>query len=122
MARVRKEGTAPELVLRKALQARGLRPGSAKIVGSPDLVFYRRRLAVFVDGCFWHGCPKHGSVPKRNASFWIEKILRNQHRDLTVNRELRGKQWTVVRVWEHEVRGRLHQVVTRIQLALDQKA
>lgn len=69
----------------------------------PDFVFPRLRVAVFVDGCFWHGCPKHATWPKTRAAFWKAKIEGNRARDRRVNRELRKRGWTVVRVWEHEL-------------------
>ena len=73
------------------------------IFGRPDFVFSRLKVAVFVDGCFWHGCPKHGSRPKQNRKFWETKIARNRARDRKVTRVLRGKGWRVVRIWEHEL-------------------
>ena len=69
----------------------------------PDFVFAGRRLAVFVDGCFWHGCPLHATQPKQNAKFWREKIARNQARDRLVTRRLRARGWRVARFWEHEL-------------------
>ena len=74
-----------------------------KVFGHPDFVFLRLRLAVFVDGCFWHGCPMHKTFPKNNAVFWREKIARNQARDRLVSRELRRDGWRVMRIWEHEL-------------------
>lgn len=70
----------------------------------PDFVFSRLRVAVFVDGCFWHGCPRHGTRPRTNARFWRDKIARNQARDRQVSRLLRKLGWRVVRVWEHELK------------------
>jgi len=72
-------------------------------LGRPDFVFPARRLAVFVDGCFWHGCPRHGTMPKGNRSFWRAKITRNRERDREVGAELRRLGWKVLRVWEHEL-------------------
>ena len=69
----------------------------------PDFVFPAHRLAVFVDGCFWHGCPLHATQPKQNAKFWREKIAQNQTRDALVTRTLRRAGWRVLRVWEHEL-------------------
>jgi DNA mismatch endonuclease (patch repair protein) len=69
----------------------------------PDFVFRTQRLAVFVDGCFWHGCPRHATWPRQNAKFWREKILRNRTRDRLVTRTLRAHGWTVLRLWEHEL-------------------
>ena len=74
------------------------------LFGSPDFVFAKRRFAVFVDGCFWHGCPKHLRKPKGNRKFWREKVLRNRKRDRTVTRHLRRAGWRVLRIWEHELK------------------
>lgn len=71
--------------------------------GRPDFVFPAKRLAVFVDGCFWHGCPRHGTMPKENRRFWQAKITRNRERDREVGAELRRLGWKVLRVWEHEL-------------------
>ena len=72
----------------------------------PDFVFQKLKTAVFVDGCFWHGCPRHATWPRTRAAFWLAKITGNKARDRHVNRLLRAKGWTVVRVWEHELRRR----------------
>jgi DNA mismatch endonuclease (patch repair protein) len=69
----------------------------------PDFVFRQERLAVFVDGCFWHGCPRHGTQPKGNRTFWKKKIAGNIARDRLVNRALRRANWNVLRIWEHEL-------------------
>jgi DNA mismatch endonuclease, patch repair protein len=70
----------------------------------PDFVFPKHRLAVFVDGCFWHSCPKHATKPKNNASFWRRKLAGNKRRDWLVNRTLRRAGWRVFRIWEHALR------------------
>jgi DNA mismatch endonuclease, patch repair protein len=75
-----------------------------QLPGRPDFVFRRERVAVFVDGCFWHACPRHGSLPKSNADFWHKKLAANVARDDAVSRELRQLGWFVIRLWEHEVR------------------
>jgi DNA mismatch endonuclease (patch repair protein) len=72
------------------------------IVVRPDIVFTRRRVAVFVDGCFWHGCPEHGELPVANRAFWRGKLERNALRDKRVDAALSAAGWRVVRVWEHE--------------------
>jgi DNA mismatch endonuclease (patch repair protein) len=74
------------------------------VFGSPDFVFREARLAVFVDGCFWHGCPVHGSLPDSNQLFWIRKLNQNKKRDLLVSRELRNAGWLVIRIWHHELK------------------
>jgi DNA mismatch endonuclease (patch repair protein) len=70
----------------------------------PDFIFPKQKVALFVDGCFWHGCPKHSNIPKNNQEFWAKKLQGNKTRDKFVNRELRKMGWRVVRVWEHELK------------------
>ena len=85
----------------------------------PDFVFRRERVIVFVDGCFWHGCPLHGTSPKDNRAFWRKKITANQTRDRRVHRALRQAGWKVLRIWEHSLRPKgLPAVIGRIQRAL----
>lgn len=87
-------------------QASGLKAVRSSGTVKPDFVFPKLRTAAFVDGCFWHGCPKHATQPRTNAKFWREKIAGNRARDRRVNRALRKRGWTVIRVWEHELRRR----------------
>lgn len=72
--------------------------------GKPDFAFRAERLAVFVDGCFWHGCPEHSRLPKSNQGYWQRKLSKNKERDARVTRELRLKGWNVVRLWQHDLR------------------
>jgi DNA mismatch endonuclease (patch repair protein) len=107
MSRVRRRDTAPELELRSELHRRGLRyrVDRRPLKGVPsraDLVFGPAKVAVYVDGCFWHSCPEHGTMPRSNEAFWQDKLARNRERDATVNELLAAAGWTVVRVWEHE--------------------
>jgi DNA mismatch endonuclease (patch repair protein) len=74
-----------------------------KVFGKPDFIFRKIRLALFVDGCFWHCCRKHCKIPAGNRAFWVKKFAANKARDLRVNRELRKLGWQVVRVWEHDI-------------------
>lgn len=74
-----------------------------KLPGTPDIAFVRARVAVFVDGCFWHGCPEHYTSPKTNTEFWAEKIATNRARDERVQADLSAEGWTTVRLWEHQV-------------------
>jgi DNA mismatch endonuclease (patch repair protein) len=106
MSRIRSRGNkATELALAKLLRRNKITGWrrNQKIFGKPDFMFRNARLAVFVDGCFWHGCPKHGTKPKGNAAFWRKKISRNQARDRLVTRTLRSANWRVLRIWEHEL-------------------
>jgi DNA mismatch endonuclease (patch repair protein) len=90
-----------------------------KIFGKPDFIFRQVRLALFVDGCFWHGCPKHGTKPKGNAAFWRRKFSRNIARDRLVTRTLRRSGWRVLRIWEHELAKKNHaRLLQRIQKSL----
>ncbi len=105
--RQRPRDTAPELALRRLLHARGLRyrvdvaplPGLRR---RADVVFTRARLVVFVDGCFWHRCPQHGTSPRSNADWWRDKLDRNVRRDRDTDRTFTQAGWQVLRVWEHE--------------------
>ena len=99
--------TKPELRLRKELHALGLRYRVAarplpQIRRTADVVFTRARIAVFIDGCFWHGCPTHHTVAKTNAEFWAAKIEGNMRRDRETDALLEDKDWLVIRIWEHE--------------------
>ena len=107
MSRLGSRDTAPEIALRSELHRRGFRfridrrpvPG---VRSRADLVLGPAKVAVYVDGCFWHRCPEHGTMPKANADFWDRKLKRNQERDLEVDRLLDERGWKVVRIWEHE--------------------
>lgn len=107
MRRVGREDTAVEIALRRALFKRGLRYRKnyhpvAGLRTRADIVFVRPRVAVYVDGCFWHGCPAHATWPKTNVRFWREKIEANIARDRRIDTELERTGWEVVRVWAHE--------------------
>ena len=87
----------------------------ALLPGKPDLIFRAAKLAVFVDGCFWHGCPRHGRTPKTRVAFWTAKLARNAQRDRDVTRALRAAGWTVFRIWECALaRSRAGRTVARI--------
>lgn len=107
MSRLARRDTEPEMALRRELHARGLRyrvqvrvPGNRR--RTVDIAFTRARLAVFVDGCFWHGCPEHGILPRTNSEWWTWKIARNVARDQDTTRLLENSGWSVLRLWEHE--------------------
>lgn len=90
----------------------------ARVFGNPDFVFPNHRLAVFVDGCFWHGCPKHATQPASNRAFWREKLARNKTRDRLVTRTLKQRGWFVLRVWQHELKKKSPLCIRRIISAL----
>ncbi|GAA1841211.1 very short patch repair endonuclease [Microlunatus capsulatus] len=107
MSRLRRRDNGPELALRRLLHASGLRyrvawpvPGQRR--RTIDIAFTRLHLAVFVDGCFWHGCPQHLHLPRTNAAWWVRKIETNRARDADVTAQLGSLGWTVMRFWEHE--------------------
>ncbi len=122
MARVRSKNTDSELALRRAVWKEGLRYRlHTRLPGTPDIAFPGARVAVFVDGCFWHGCPEHYTRPVRNAEFWRAKLKRNQARDKRVDRELDVAGWLVVRIWEHELRDDLNACVRRVRRAVSRR-
>lgn len=99
--------TKPELALRRAVHALGLRYRVSKrpVPGfnrTADLVFTRARIAVFLDGCFWHGCPEHHTKAATNAEYWADKVEQNRRRDAETNRRLEEEGWRVIRIWAHE--------------------
>lgn len=107
MARFGRRDTAPELAVRRELHRRGRRffvdrPVSTRCRVRPDLVFPRARVAVFVDGCFWHFCPDHTHLPKADAELWHRKLLANRQRDARNEAILVREGWRVVRGWEHD--------------------
>ena len=134
MSRIRSRGNkATELALVRVFRAEGItgwrrhfeirkaESGKQKFKVRPDFVFPKLRVAVFVDGCFWHGCPKHETRPKNNASFWRKKFARNISRDRLVTRTLRRDGWRVLRIWEHELARRNEaRLLRRIRKALEE--
>lgn len=103
MSRMPRKDTVPELRLRHMLYRLGYRYRvHPNLPGRPDIAFSRVRLAVFMDGCFWHACSEHGAIPKNNREWWRQKLARNVARDAEKDDTLRSLGWTVIRVWEHE--------------------
>ncbi|MCB1236857.1 MAG: DNA mismatch endonuclease Vsr [Verrucomicrobiae bacterium] len=122
MGRVRSRGNkSTEVAMARLLRQFGLAGWRRHLdlPGRPDFAYRREKIAIFVDGCFWHGCPKCYRRPKSNQKFWDRKVLQNQARDRRVNRLLRAKGWKVVRVWEHQLEAR-ERVAKRLQRHLDE--
>jgi len=117
----RRTDTKPEIRIRSALHRRGhrfrkdhlLRIGTVRV--RPDVVFTRWKVAVFVDGCFWHGCPEHQHLPRSNRDYWVPKLAANVERDRRVDAALASAGWVVVRIWEHTV---LDDAVAAVEVAL----
>ena len=123
MSRQVSKDTAAELAVRRLLHAAGLRyrveypvPGMAR--RRIDVAFTRAKVAVLIDGCFWHGCPQHATQPKANAEWWRKKLDRNMARDLETTEHLVAQGWTVLRFWEHEAPGT---VAERVAAAVEQR-
>ena len=120
MQSVRREDTAPEMRLRKALWGAGLRYRKQRRVldAKPDICFVGPQVAVFVDGCFWHGCPDHYKPPLSNRDYWLAKLERNRARDRKNDRDLADAGWLVLRFWECQVKQNLEGVVAKVHTAL----
>jgi DNA mismatch endonuclease (patch repair protein) len=119
MRRIARRDTDCELRLRSRLHSLGLRYRVDHLIRGigtkPDIVFKRAKLAIFIDGCYWHGCPKHGTIPKTNTAFWLEKIKGNRDRDERLTQSLVLAGWLVLRLWSHES---LDVMVDRVRVAL----
>lgn len=126
MSRVKSKGNkATELALIRLFRSTSISGWlrGAKLYGKPDFIFRNHRLVIFVDGCFWHGCPKHASQPSTNIAFWKEKLRKNKSRDQLVTKELRREGWRVLRIWQHELMARNERrLVERIRRALTRKS
>jgi len=116
MSRIRAKDTSPEITLRKVLWSHGIRGYRIhyNLPGKPDIVFVKKKIAVFIDGCFWHKCPIHFQEPETRKDFWLKKIESNIRRDKIVNEQLENDGWTIIRIWEHEIRKNPEKIVTKI--------
>lgn len=106
MSKVRSKGNlSTEVKLISLLREKKLKGWrrNYKLLGKPDIVYPKAKIAVFVDGCFWHGCPKHCRLPSSNKEYWIPKIEKNRERDRNTTSALRKNGWRVIRIWEHEI-------------------
>ena len=105
MSSVRSKETKLEIEFRKSLWQKGFRyrKNSRKYYGTPDIVMPSKKGVIFIDSCFWHGCPRHFRLPIRNKNFWEDKISRNVERDKDVTRYYKQQKWIIIRIWEHEI-------------------
>lgn len=120
MSAVKSKGTKLENNFKLALSTRsikGYKQNQVEIIGKPDFVFEKQKIVIFLDSCFWHGCPKHLRMPSNHQDYWKSKIERNRKRDRIVLRELKSKGWQVIRIWEHSLKSpkTLHWWLTRIK-------
>ena len=104
MAAVRSENTKPEIAARMLLRKSGYKYRSQYGKERIDFAILDKKLAIFIDGCFWHMCPKHAHFPKSNKSYWRPKLKKNMERDKAKNRRLKSAGWSVVRIWEHQLK------------------
>jgi DNA mismatch endonuclease (patch repair protein) len=122
MGRIRgRRNESTEMRFARLLRAAGVTGWRrhAPLPGRPDFIFRQGKVAVFVDGCFWHGCPAHFIAPKSRAAFWHRKISGNRRRDRRVGTELRSRGWLVIRIWEHALAGRIAgRALARIRVKL----
>ena len=124
MSRIRSRGNeATEIALAKLFRRNKITGWrrNKPVFGKPDFIFPAIKLAVFVDGCFWHGCPRHATKPKTNAAFWRRKLAANKDRDRLVSRILRAYGWQVVRIWECDLQKRPQWCIQRIEKCLNPK-
>lgn len=115
MSSIRGKNTKIEVMFRKALWRKGLRYRlKTNLPGKPDIVLSSYKIVIFIDGCFWHGCAQHQNIPATNREFWVRKLNRNKERDIEVNKILRAEGWTVIRIWEHEVKKNPEGAIKRV--------
>jgi DNA mismatch endonuclease (patch repair protein) len=116
MARIKDKHTKPEMLLRRALWEQGLRYRMHHAIEKirPDIVFTAKKVAIFVDGCQWHGCPEHYVFPRTNQEFWANKLKKNTERDIKQTNALISAGWTPIRFWEHEIWSNISGVIDTI--------
>lgn len=116
MQNIRSSRTAPEILIEQALRRRNIyfAKNVKAIIGKPDIVFRRKKVAVFIDSDFWHANPKRFIMPQSNKRYWREKIRRNKERDSQVNKKLKKSGWKVIRIWEYEVKRNTDKCIKKI--------
>ncbi|MBN8571854.1 MAG: very short patch repair endonuclease [Ignavibacteria bacterium] len=123
MSTIKSKNTKPELSLRKALWISNLKGYrlKSKLKGRPDIIYSKKKLAIFVDGCFWHMCPVHFKQPRSNVEYWGPKFQQNKKRDENVNENLKREGWKVLRFWEHDIQENLESCVKDIEIEYHRK-
>jgi DNA mismatch endonuclease (patch repair protein) len=120
MSAIHSKNTRPEIILRKVLWSKGLKYRIHYGKEMIDIAFPAERLAIFVDGCFWHGCPVHSHLPESNKEYWLPKLKKNIERDAAKSEQLKIEGWHVMRIWEHELSD-TGVILRKIQNALEAK-
>jgi len=121
MSKIKTMDTGIEKILRSALWFRGHRYRvQYGIEGKPDIAFPKQKIAIFCDGCYWHGCPKCRKIPESNKEFWLKKFEINKKRAVKVNKLLKEKGWIILRFWGHEIKQKLEEVVLKIESILQE--
>ncbi len=119
MRAVKSSDTKIEVAVRSALWKRGLRfMKKSSLPGKPDIVFKGAKTVVFIDSCFWHGCPEHCRMPKTNRDYWEAKIQRNRARDSEIIRKYQSMEWSAIRIWEHELKANFEKCIERMYLKI----
>ena len=124
MSQIRSKNTGPEVKLRRLLSNRGFknyRINYSTLLGKPDIVFTKKRIAIFIDGCFWHKCPVCFVRPETKVKFWMKKIQENLKRDKKVNTGLKKRGWSVIRTWEHDVEKNPARILAKLVKILRRK-
>ena len=121
MQHICSEGTEPERLVTSALKRKKVyfSKNVKTLIGKPDIVFRKKKLAVFIDSCFWHACPYHFRDPKSNKKYWTPKIKRNKERDKEVNKWYKKNGWKVLRFWEHSINNNIEGCVNKIEKLIE---
>ena len=113
--KIKSKNTKPEITIRQLIWKKGYRYRIGHgLMGKPDMVFPSYNIAIFIDGCFWHGCPKHYRMPSSNVKYWKQKISQNKKRDRKINKQLKKEGWKIIRIWEHDIKQNPEKTVKRI--------
>ena len=117
MSKIKSGDTTLEDKFRKAIWKKGLRyrKNVKNFLGKPDIFFPRKRLVVFLDSCFWHGCEKHCRMPSSNIEYWKRKIERNKKRDIEVTRHYKNNEFKILRLWEHEIKENIEEAINKVE-------
>jgi DNA mismatch endonuclease (patch repair protein) len=124
MSQIKSKNTKPEKIIRKLLWQHGIKNYRIhyKLPGKPDIVFLKNRIAIFIDGCFWHKCPKCFRKPATRTTFWMKKIWNNLNRDRKNEEILKNSKWKIIRVWEHDIKKNPEKTVKKIMRLIQENS